>query len=166
MPFPPSPALPEDMPDDLVIVSAESDEAISEGLSDMVPTPERPYSGKTVDALAKAVADVARVMGLDVTPPKYEGKVEALDPDMVRFIAMIDAAAEDYGSPLSVSLPDLTTDAALTRLTVEMQDLAKDAGFAEFLDEPVDEEEVEEIDESVEEPDGEDEDFDFAARMR
>ena len=54
----------------------------------------------------------------------------------------------------------------LTAITAALTQLASDKAFAEFLDAPVEEEVIEE--ETVIEPDGEEEEeeFDFAQRMR
>ena len=76
------------------------------------------------------------------------------------------AAASDYGKPLPVDLEDIKGDSELTAITAALTQLASDKAFAEFLDAPVEEEVIEE--ETVIEPDGEEEEeeFDFAQRMR
>jgi hypothetical protein len=85
---------------------------------------------------------------------------------MVRFLAMFEQAAEDYGQPLPVALDQIKGDRELTAITAHLMKLAQDSGFSDFLDSPMDEAEVKiEI-----RGDGEDmeeeEEFDFASRMR
>jgi hypothetical protein len=79
---------------------------------------------------------------------------------------MFAQAAEDYGQPFPVALDMIKGDRELTAITAHLMKLAKDAKFAEFLDQPMDEAEVRiEI-----RGDGDDmeeeEEFDFASRMR
>ncbi len=164
MPFPSMPAVPVDTPDDLLDASLDSDAAIGEGLSEFVPVPDKPFNPKTVTALAQAVAEVAAVMGLEIEPPPYSGPVPELDVDLVRFTAMIMAAAADYGQPLPVGLEELKDDAALTLLTSGLRELAKDEGFAAFLDSPV-EDEVEDEEVFQGDPEPDDDEFNFAARI-
>jgi hypothetical protein len=52
-------------------------------------------------------------MGLDLTPETYSGPVEAMDADVARFLAMMSAAASDYGKPLPVDLEDIKGDSEL-----------------------------------------------------
>ena len=56
MPFDTGPSMP--IPDPrLEGLAAESDRALGEALTAVVPAPMKPYNAKVVDALAKALAD-------------------------------------------------------------------------------------------------------------
>lgn len=160
---------PQGMPADLAAIAEQQDDLIGEEMADLVPRPERPYSAKVYSALTKAIAAAAKVMGLDLTPESYSGPVEAMDADVARFLAMMAAAADDYGKPFPVELSDIKGDSELTAITAALLQLSKDKGFAEFLDAPAEPEEVTE--ETTIMPDGEveeeeEEEFDFAKRMR
>jgi hypothetical protein len=160
---------PQGMPADLAAIAEQQDDLIGEEMADLVPRPERPYSAKVYSALTKAIAAAAKVMGLDLTPESYSGPVEAMDADVARFLAMMAAAADDYGKPFPVELSDIKGDSELTAITAALLQLSKDKGFAEFLDAPAEAEEVTE--ETTIMPDGEveeeeEEEFDFAKRMR
>jgi hypothetical protein len=160
---------PQGMPADLAAIAEQQDDLIGEEMADLVPRPERPYSAKVYSALTKAIAAAAKVMGLDLTPESYSGPVEAMDADVARFLAMMAAAADDYGKPFPVELSDIKGDSELTAITAALLQLSKDKGFAEFLDAPAEAEEVTE--ETTIMPDGEveeeeEEEFDFSKRMR
>ena len=160
---------PQGMPADLAAIAEQQDDLIGEEMADLVPRPERPYSAKVYSALTKAIAAAAKVMGLDLTPESYSGPVEAMDADVARFLAMMAAAADDYGKPFPVELSDIKGDSELTAITAALLQLSKDKGFAEFLDAPSEAEEVTE--ETTIMPDGEveeeeEEEFDFSKRMR
>ncbi len=119
--------------------------------------------------VTKAIAATGKVMGLDLPPESDDGRVEAMDADVARFLSMMAAAADDYGKPFPVELSDIKGDAELTAITAALLQLSKDKGFAEFLDAPADPEEVTE--ETIIEPDGaaeqaEEEEVDFRKRMR
>jgi len=160
---------PAGMPADLAAIAEDQDALIGDEMAALVPPPERPYSAKVYSALTKAIAKAAQVMGLDLTPEAYTEAVPEMDADVARFLAMMAAAASDYGKPFPVELEDIKGDSELTAITAALTQRAGDKGFAEFLDAPV---EGEEVTEEVEElPDGEviqeeEEDFDFAKRMR
>lgn len=100
-------------------------------------------------------------MGMDIQPDEYIEPVTEMEPDVVRFLAMIDAAAQDYGKPLPVRLDALRTEGDLTALTAAMMQLSDDQDFVAFLDMPFDEEEVD-VEIAPEVPA---EDFDFQARL-
>jgi hypothetical protein len=119
---------------------------------------------KTLNALARAVADAARVMELDVEPVEYTEPAARLEPELVRMLSMLAAAADDYGQPLPVRLEDIRGDRELTAITAALIRLAKDEDFKRFLDMPADGAEVR-VDIEMEEPDAP-EAFDFARRMR
>lgn len=165
--MPMSPAMPS-IPPDLRAAAEASDEAVGASLAGLLPRPERPYNPKVVTGLAKAIAAAAALMGLDLKPAPYTEPVPELDADMVRFLAMVDAAAKDYGSPLPIPLAEVRGDNELTAITAHLMGLAKDRDFKEFLNMPIEEENTEvevkvkpgraEVEEK--------EDFDFASRMR
>ena len=153
---------PDDMPQDLLDAAADADDIVGAELAALVPEFEKPINPKVMNALAKAIADVATVMGMDIQPDEYIEPVTELEPDVVRFLAMIDAAAQDYGKPLPVRLDALRTEGDLTALTAAMMQLADDQDFVAFLDMPFDEEEVDVESAGPEVPA---EDFDFQARL-
>jgi hypothetical protein len=106
---------------------------------------------------------------MSVEAEKYSGPVEALDPDMVRFLGMVSAAAEDFGKPLPIRLEEIRDEAALTRITAALRDLAADEDFREFLNGEAEAEPMTETEVAVEvtaPPVAVEEDFDFAGRMR
>ena len=151
------------MPVELMALSEESDDALSEGLIALIPAPERPYNPKVVSALSNAVASAAKLMGVDVMAETYLKPVTELDPDLVRFLAMITKAADDFGQPLPVRLEDIKGDAELTALTAGLIKLARDRDFKAFLAEEAPEPEMEQTEE-VESENAEP--FNFASRMR
>lgn len=152
-----------DMPEDLREASMETDEMVGEELASLIPPFEKPVNIKVMDALAKAVADAAKVMGMDLVVEKYTEPVTELDPDLVRFLAMLGAAAEDYGQPLPP--PDsLRTEQDLTNLTAAIIELTRDKGFSDFLD--MEEEPGTEVEIEVKTEGEPEEEFDFASRMR
>jgi len=156
----------KEIPEDLRDASMEADATIGDELSALLPPFERPISPKVMTALAGAVASVAKVMGVDVVPEKYTEPTTELDPDLVRLMAMIEAAAADWGSPLPMTLPEIENEAGITTLTAALTELAKDEGFIEFLDmgEETETEDMEEEAEGLEEENRQME-FDFASRM-
>jgi hypothetical protein len=111
------------------------------------------------------VAAVAKLMGLDLGEGSFTGPQEALDQDLIRFLAMMSEAAEQYGSPLPVALADIKGDAELTALTAALLALSTDRDFKDFLVEPVPEGDAI-PDLSEEDEDLEEEEFDFASRAR
>jgi len=160
---------PEGMPPDLMAAAEDTDAAIGEELAGMVPPFEKPLPPKVMDALAKGIAQAAKVMGMELSPVKYTEAVTELDPEVVRFLAMLEAAAGDYGAPFPVALSAMKDAAAVTAITAHLMALAKDKDFKAFLDMPVEgegEEVTEEVEGEVEGPGGMTEDFDFAARMK
>ena len=167
--MPMSPAMPSvDMPPDLMAAAQESEDIVGAELAALVPAFERPIGTKVMNALAKAVAAVGRVMGMEIQPDAYTEPVMELEPDVIRFLAMMDAAAEDYGKPLPVRLDELRTEADLTTLTAALMQLAQDDAFEEFLDMPDGDQEREaDVEVAIDvKPDGEmEEEFDFASRM-
>jgi len=169
--MPLAPDMPS-MPKDLRMAAEASDAEVESTLAGLIPMPEKPYSPKVVTSLANAISAVAKVMGLDLKPSPYTGPVAELEPEVVRFLAMVDAAAKDYGSPLPVSLDAVQGDKELTVITAHLMGLAKDKGFEEFLNMPVEEEEGMETEVEVKVKPGmegekeDEEEYDFASRMR
>lgn len=167
--MPLAPDMPS-MPQDLRMAAEASDAEVESALAGLIPAPDKPYSPKVVTSLAQAIAAVAKVMGLDLKPEPYTGPVVELEPEVVRFLAMVDAAAKDYGSPLPVALDAVKGDKELTVITAHLMGLAKDSKFKDFLNMPMEEEEGMETEVEVKvKPGMEEEDkgeYDFASRMR
>jgi hypothetical protein len=171
MPFDAGPSMP--IPDpQLEGLAAEADRALGEALSAVVPAPMKPYNAKVVNALGEALADVLALFDMAVEAERYTGPVEALDPDLVRFLGMVSAAAQDYGKPLPIRLEEIRDEAALTRITAALRDLASDEDFREFLNGEAEAEPMTETEVAVEvtapgmREEVIEEDFDFASRMR
>ncbi len=157
-----------DMPEDLLMASQSADDMIGDELASMIEPFDRPISPKVMDALAKAIGAAAKVMGMDIVPEKYTAPVSELEPDLVRFLAMMDAASADYGKPFPIALDAIRDESAITAITAHLMDLASDEKFEAFLD--MDEAEAPEADVEINieapMPGGGEEDFDFASRMR
>jgi hypothetical protein len=165
----PSTPMPDDIPADLLAAAEETDAMVGDELAALMAPFDKPVNVKVMDALAKAVAAAAKVMGMDIVPEKYTEPVTELEPDLVRFLAMMQAAAQDYGKPFPMDLAEIRDEAGLTALTAFLLELSKDKDFADFLDMPADEGEAD-VEINIEAPmrgGGEmEEDFDFASRMR
>jgi len=125
----------KDVPEELAMETDAMDEAVGEEIASMTPKPERPYSAKVMTALGTAISAVLGVMGVDAEAEAYTEPVPELDPEEVRFLAMLTAAAADYGKPLPVTPDKIKGDAELTAITASLMELAKDDGFREFLGE-------------------------------
>lgn len=173
MPISVGPSVPmQDVPPELAMLAGQADAAVGDELAMLMQPAQSPYNVKVLNALAKAVADAAQVMGIEVMPEQYAEATTELEPDLVRFLSMLYAAADDYGKPFPVELADVRRDADLTAITAHLLELAKDKDFEAFLDAPVDGEPEGEVDVdiNIEAPDGEEveeeADFDFGARMR
>lgn len=167
MPLDMGASVPMDIPDDLMAAADEADAMVEDELAALMPPFEKPVNVKVLNALAKAIAQASKVMGFEVVPEAYTEPATELEPAVVRFLAMISAAAEDYGQPLPVSLDAVRTEQDLTTITAAIMQLAKDKAFADFLDMPAEGEADVQVDIEVGTPEGEmDEDFDFASRMR
>ena len=167
MPISYGPSVPvDDIPADLLAASEANDEMLGDELAALIPPFESPIGPKVMNALAKAVADAAKVMGMDIVPEKYTAPTTEFEPDLVRFLTMLGAASTDYGKP--IPSPDtLVDEAGITALIAAIIELAADDGFNEFLDMPSDEPEETFVEETVTEAPtpGSSEDFDFASRM-
>jgi len=156
---------PADIPADLAAVAMDSDAVIEDELAGLIPAPDSPYNARVLTALAKAISDAAKVMGLDLEPITYSEPEVRLEPEVVRMLAMLAAAADDYGQPFPVTLEQIKGDRELTAITAHLLKLAKDKGFADFLDMPSEGEVEVEIKAGPAEVEVA-EDFDFAGRMR
>lgn len=156
----------DDMPQDLLSAADEADAMIGDELAAMVPPFDKPIHPKVMGALTAAVAEAAAVMGFEVIPETYSEPVREMDAAVVRFLAMIDAAAKDYGQPLPVRLDELRTEQDITALTASIIELAADASFVEFLDMPAEGEDADvSVDIEVGGPGEVEEDFNFAGRL-
>jgi hypothetical protein len=125
-----------DVPEELKMETDAMDESVGEELASMTPPPERPFSPKVMTALASAISAVLGAMGIEAEVETYTEPVPQLDPDEVRFLAMLTAAAADYGKPLPVTPDKIRSDSDLTAITAALRELAKDSGFADFLGQP------------------------------
>jgi hypothetical protein len=123
------------MPADLEAAAMAADTAVGDTIASLIPRPERPYSPRVATSLAKAIAKVMAALGVEMTAEEYTGPVEEFSPDEARFLAMLEAAAADYGKPLPIKLADIKGDAELTAITAALSALADDADFMAFLDE-------------------------------
>ncbi len=156
-----------EMPAELAEAAEDRDLLLDEVGDAMIPPARTPYNAKALDALASAVQSIASIMGIEIEIEPYDGPETELDPDIQRFLLMMDAAARDYGKPFPVALTELRSDQELTAITAHLMALADDAAFAEFLAEP--EEDFDAVGVEVEitpdEEEIEEEEFDFAARI-
>jgi len=135
------PKMMGDTPDELMEVADERDALVDEQVDEIIPAAESPYNVKVLDALASAIAAISKLMGIEVEVESYNEPTSRLDPDVARFLFMIDQAAKDYGSPLPVDLKDIKGDKELTAITAHLKNLVSDKGFKDFLmggDEPQD----------------------------
>jgi hypothetical protein len=149
---------------------AESEaDIVGETLAVVVPVPEKPYSAAVMTGLGRAIVQVAKLLGLELGEGEYTEDVGAMDPEMVRFLAVLSQAAEEYGAPLPVTLEQIKGDQELTAITAALMALANDRDFRDFLaqvePDAIEEGPGMELPDMMEEPE-EVEVFDFAARMR
>jgi|TARA_R100000482_G_scaffold50393_1_gene17895 hypothetical protein len=152
------------------LADSEAD-IVGESLAIVVPVPEKPYKAAVMTGLGRAITQVAKLLGLDLGEGEYTEDVDAMDPEMVRFLAVLSQAAEEYGAPLPVKLEDIRGDSELTAITAALMSLANDRDFRDFLAqvEPDEEAPTELPDMDMDmdgEMDVEVEEFDFATRMR
>lgn len=178
--FPSLPRLEFDMPVDFgasrpslpgqfeELAESEAD-IVGETLAVVVPVPEKPYSAAVMTGLGRAIVQVAKLLGLELGEGEYTEDVGAMDPEMVRFLAVLSQAAEEYGAPLPVTLEQIKGDQELTAITAALMALANDRDFRDFLAQ-VEPDAIEEgpgmdLPDMMAEPE-EVEVFDFAARMR
>ena len=150
---------PKGMPTEMMEVAEESDTVFESA----IPAPEKPYSPKTADSLAKALVQVAKVFGLPpTTPAPYSGPVTELDPEVVQVLMMVDEAARDFGRPLPVAPSEIKSDNDLVAITAHITGLARDPDFREFLKMDA----AEDVTDEPSAPEGEAAPFDFASRMK
>lgn len=136
------------LPGELSKAARDSDEMVGMELAAMVPKPDRPYSPKVVKALAETLKAVLEAVGIEgVEVEEYTGPVAQLEPDDVRFLAMVAAMAQDYGKPIPVELSDIKGDKELTVITAHLKGLANDPRFKAFLE--VDQEQAEPLAEEM-----------------
>lgn len=124
-----------DMPPDLLAAASETDAEIGDGLAGLIQL-QSPANPKVLNALSSVLADFARVMGMEVVPEKYTAPTAELDPDLVRLLAMAEAASGDYGKPFPVAMADVADEKALTAITAHLTGLVKDPDFAAWLEGP------------------------------
>ena len=129
------PIRPKNMnaPAEIMEVADERDGLIDEQIDGIIPPAETPYNVKVLNALAEAIGSIAKMMGVEVEVESYGEPTTTLDPDVARFLFMIDQAASDYGQPLPVKLSDIKGDAELTTITAHLKKLLSDDGFKDFL---------------------------------
>ena len=160
---------PPAIPPQFEELAASEADIVGESLAVVVPVPEKPYKAAVMTGLGRAISQVAKLLGLDLGEGEYTEDVDAMDPEMVRFLAVLSQAAEEYGAPLPVALEDIRGDQELTAITAALMALAQDRDFRDFLAQVEPDEEA-----PTELPDEEDEEdeeveveaFDFAGRMR
>jgi len=145
------------MPSELIDAAESQDAVIGEALAETLTPPEKPYSIKAFNALINALNAVTRIMGVEEALEEVTDSVSAWEPDEVRFLSMVEAAAADYGAPLPVALDQIKGDAEITALAAHLMKLSEDEEFLAFLETDVEEEGVE--------GDVEEEEFDFGSRI-
>jgi hypothetical protein len=158
-----------DYPEEIGQIGAERDALMNDAMDSIMPPLDKPINAKVLNALAKAINAVSKVMGIEVEIEQYD-EATTLDDDVARFLMMMSTAAEDYGKPFPVALDAIRGDSEITAITAHLMDLARDPKFKAFLEEPMEGETEVEIKVSRdmdddEEMEDEDEDFDFASRM-
>ena len=107
---------PADIPADLAAVAMDADAVIEDELAGLIPAPDSPYNARVLTALAKAISDAAKVMGLDLEPITYSEPEVRLEPEVVRMLAMLAAAADDYGQPFQRLLFGQRADGGTARV--------------------------------------------------
>ena len=158
---------PSDMPRELADLARDRDELVDAELDEMIPTAERPYNVRTLDALARAVQRVAKMFGIEAELEEYTEPSVRLDDDLARFLFMLEAAAGDYGAAFPVKVSELKGDKELTLVTAHLMELAADEDFKRFLEGEGDDERAEvEIEIRRDGDEMERESFDFGSRMR
>ena len=111
------------------------------------------YSPGVLRDLTKALNAVLPMFSTTIEMIEVpQGDVRVLPPEMVRYLAMVQQAATDYGLQL-MPLDKLRTEDALTALAGQLLALAKDENFRDYLD--ANEEMAEEEGEEMGEEEGE-----------
>ena len=121
-------------PAELQEVADERDGLIDEQIEALIPPVDTPFNVKVLEALARAIGAISKLMGIEVEVEGYSEPSTTLDPDVARFLFMISQAAKDYGKPLPVSLEDIKGDNELTTITAHLKRLAEDEEFRAFLE--------------------------------
>lgn len=163
MPFMFMPPKAGKLPRDLKTVATKSNEKVGKGLAEAIPVPDEPFDRRVYTGFAKALAGVLKRMGLKVEVSSYDKDIREVGPDEARALAMVSAAARDYGEPLPVAMEDLDGDTAMATLAGALTALAGDRDFQDWLKEDEEEEEVEEVEEEEDVDDTAD--FNFAGRL-
>ena len=162
-------SLKGDYNEDLEDIGAERDAMMNDAMDGMLPGMDKPVNAKVLNALAKAINAISKLMGIEVEVEQYD-EATTLDDDVARFLLMMETAAEDYGKPFPVGVDAIRGDSEITAITAHLMDLARDPGFKSFLSEPSEGEAEIKVEvrrgEDGDEMEEEEEDFDFASRMR
>jgi hypothetical protein len=119
----------------------------AEGMMDEVFTQAAPrgnFSKVVMNRLVSAYRKAQELMGFpeDQMYPEFEADVTEFPAEFVRGLAMMAAAAEDYGQPGLIELADISEDADVARLAATIESLVSDPDFADFLQSPLEGEEV------------------------
>jgi hypothetical protein len=122
-----------DAPPALLEVADERDALVDEQVDAIIPPAEQPFNVKVLDALADVIGALSGLMGIEVEVERYTEPTTTLDPDVARFLFMLDKAAADYGKPLPIKLDAIKGDNELTTITAHLKRLAADAAFKDFL---------------------------------
>jgi len=123
------------MPAELKKAAMSADDSLEAALMTEIPAPRRPFSGKVMKNLLDAAAKASMVFGAPVKLEISDAPAARLPGDVVRVLAMMEQAAEDYGEPFPVSLKSAVTDEALVAIAAHLLSLARDPGFKKFLQE-------------------------------
>ena len=120
------------MPEALSRAAGAADTRMESAMMTEIPTPRRPYSGKVLKSLVDAAAKASMLFGAPV-------EIEIKDPsrlpgELVRTLAMLEQAAQDYGNPFPVSIREAQTDDAMVAIAAHLLALVKDRGFKDFLE--------------------------------
>ena len=123
------------MPAELKKAAMSADDSLEAALMTEIPAPRRPFSGKVMKNLLDAAAKASMVFGAPVKLEISDAPAARLPGEVVRVLAMMEQAAEDYGEPFPVSLKSAVTDEALVAIAAHLLSLARDPGFKKFLQE-------------------------------
>jgi len=122
-------------PAELKKAAMSADDSLEAALMTEIPAPRRPFSGKVMKNLLDAAAKASMVFGAPVKLEISDAPAARLPGEVVRVLAMMEQAAEDYGEPFPVSLKSAVTDEALVAIAAHLLSLARDPGFKKFLQE-------------------------------
>jgi hypothetical protein len=123
------------MPAELKKAAMSADDSLEAALMTEIPAPRRPFSGKVMKNLLDAAAKASMVFGAPVRLEISDAPAARLPGDVVRVLAMMEKAAEDYGDPFPVSLKSAVTDEALVAIAAHLLSLSRDPEFKKFLQE-------------------------------